>query len=407
MAIRKLTVFVASPGDTTGERDCLAGVVEELNRGVAADHGYVLELVKWETHAWPGLGVDAQDVINREIKLPDVLIVILWTRIGTRTGRAQSGTIEEFERAYEALKSGQSLELLVYFKQTPYYPKKQDLDQIREVLEFRDRVQKLGILAWDFLSADDFRDTVREHLAQVIRHRTIDLSDGPADSGNVSVTSSRLQMEHESLVQGHLETLIDARDPTTVTRFMGMLGGALPDRGFRQESVRAVQTAAWELLSNVARHGNNRSLPTIRVNIPPASPKWLEIEVDDMGSGFDLNEAIVAAADDVHNGRHHGLWRVKRLASDMDVRQLSSGRYRVRCVFCEALRPPSVFDDVKSKALIMVEWEWPRIFWIENTSYVNRGIIHDLAGCGKSSLREGSQVYFRVLNLSFCPPEPT
>jgi hypothetical protein len=30
-----------------------------------------------------------------------------------------------------------------------------------------------------------------------------------------------------------------------------------------------------------------------------------------------------------------------------------------------------------------------------------------LAGCGKSSLREGSQVYFRVLNLSFCPPEPT
>jgi hypothetical protein len=126
-----------------------------------------------------------------------------------------------------------------------------------------------------------------------------------------------------------------------------------------------------------------------------------------MGSGFDLNEAIVAAADDVHNGRHHGLWRVKRLASDMDVRQLSSGRYRVRCVFCEALRPPSVFDDVKSKALIMVEWEWPRIFWIENTSYVNRGIIHDLAGCGKSSLREGSQVYFRVLNLSFCPPEPT
>jgi hypothetical protein len=39
-------------------------------------------------------GVDAQDVINREIKPPDVLIVILWMRIGTPTGRAVSADLD-------------------------------------------------------------------------------------------------------------------------------------------------------------------------------------------------------------------------------------------------------------------------------------------------------------------------
>jgi hypothetical protein len=71
MQVRKLTVFIASPADTEAERNSLTEVIEELNRGTAADHGYLLELVRWETHSWPGLGADAQDVINREIGAPD------------------------------------------------------------------------------------------------------------------------------------------------------------------------------------------------------------------------------------------------------------------------------------------------------------------------------------------------
>jgi hypothetical protein len=81
----KLRVFVASPGDTLEERACLTGVMEALNRGIAADRGFVLELVKWETHAWPGAGLDAQAVINREIDTPDILIAIFWKRLRPRT----------------------------------------------------------------------------------------------------------------------------------------------------------------------------------------------------------------------------------------------------------------------------------------------------------------------------------
>jgi anti-sigma regulatory factor (Ser/Thr protein kinase) len=407
MQVRKLTVFVASPGDTTAERNCLSEVVDELNRGTAADYGYVLELVKWETHAWPGLGADGQDVINREINVPDVLIVILWTRIGTPTGRAQSGTIEEFERAYDAARSGQPVELLVYFKETPYYPKKHDLDQFREVLDFRDRVQKLGILTWNFLTTEDFRNTVRQHLTKVLRRSTAPSNVRQFDSGKEPTTSQQLeksqrnQKEYESLYDGNLEAAIETSDSAAVDRLMGVVGRALPNHGFQQRSVRAVQTAVWELLSNAAKYGNNHSIPIVRITIPPTSPKWVDIEVENMGPGFDLEDAIVASTKDIQNGRQHGLWRVKRLASELEVLQLSSGRCLIRFRFCETERPPSVFDDVRSKAAIMVEWEWPRIFWIGNSAYVNRGIIHDLAAALRGNMKPLLELYFGQLPKQF------
>src|SRR5690349_22389526 len=95
----KLSVFVASPNDVREERDRIQRVVEEFNLGIAKAQGLILELIRWETHAWPDIGDDAQDVINRQIPIPDIFIGILWKRFGTPTKRADSGTQEEFERA--------------------------------------------------------------------------------------------------------------------------------------------------------------------------------------------------------------------------------------------------------------------------------------------------------------------
>jgi hypothetical protein len=87
-------VFVASPGDTGEERQRLERVVEELNKGVADENRIVLDLVRWETHTRPGIGEDAQDVINRQIPEPDIVIAMFWRRLGTPTHRAPSGTAE-------------------------------------------------------------------------------------------------------------------------------------------------------------------------------------------------------------------------------------------------------------------------------------------------------------------------
>lgn len=95
-----LSVFVASPEDVADERECLEGVIRELNLQWTS-RCVRLELVRWETHAYPGVGSDPQEVINEQIGDDyDIFLGLLWKRFGTATPRAGSGTEEEFNRAF-------------------------------------------------------------------------------------------------------------------------------------------------------------------------------------------------------------------------------------------------------------------------------------------------------------------
>src|SRR5438309_1896456 len=96
--VTKLVVFAASPGDVSRERDLLDTVAAELNKTLCPPLGIHLELVKWETDSFPGVASDAQALINQQIPPYDIFIGIMWKRFGTPTGRAGSGTEEEFDR---------------------------------------------------------------------------------------------------------------------------------------------------------------------------------------------------------------------------------------------------------------------------------------------------------------------
>ena len=95
ITLKRLRIFVASPGDVTDERDRLDRVIAHLRTHVAAAHGLDLELVRWETHVRPGVAADAQAVVNPKIGDYDLFIGIFWNRFGAPTGRAESGTREE------------------------------------------------------------------------------------------------------------------------------------------------------------------------------------------------------------------------------------------------------------------------------------------------------------------------
>jgi hypothetical protein len=168
--VTKLRVFVASPGDVRRERELLDGVIDELNRGIAAEKGLILELVRWETHAWPDIGEDAQDVINRQIAPGDVFVGILWNRFGTPTRRAESGTKEEFDRAYAYWKQYGRPKIMFYFNRAPFSPSSEDeLEQKRKVLAFKKELGDKGALYWEYNGADEFERVVRGHLTQVVR----------------------------------------------------------------------------------------------------------------------------------------------------------------------------------------------------------------------------------------------
>lgn len=169
-----LQVFVASPDDVAEERAALEELVREFNSTWARTLGVRLELVRWETDAVPGFGEDPQDVVNQTMPMTyDIFIGIMWTRVGTPTSRAGSGTIEEFERAHARFKADpNSVQILLYFKDEPVSPSKIDPIQFAEVSKFRGGLGPLGGLYWAFTTTADFQSFVRVHLSRVVQKWT-------------------------------------------------------------------------------------------------------------------------------------------------------------------------------------------------------------------------------------------
>lgn len=164
----KLRIFIASPGDVIEERDIASLVVSEIRRMFEPLLPVQLEAIRWETHAWPDVGEDAQDVINKEIGEYDIFVGVMWKRFGTPTKRAGSGTDEEFRRAYEFFKKYKRPKIMFYFRRTPFYTTSlKELTQFRKVVQFRKELENLGVLFWEYDAPIDFERYVREHL---IRH---------------------------------------------------------------------------------------------------------------------------------------------------------------------------------------------------------------------------------------------
>lgn len=118
-------ILIASPGDMDEERLAATEAVHEWNAQHAAAEGVVLLPVKWETHVVPTAGVRPQEAINRQlVDVCDILVGMFWTKLGTSTGVAESGTVEEIGQFVTAGRPA-----MLYFSSRPIDPGKIDLEQ--------------------------------------------------------------------------------------------------------------------------------------------------------------------------------------------------------------------------------------------------------------------------------------
>jgi len=172
--VQVLRVVVASPGDVQPERDSLPEVIEELNKSTAADRGLRLELIRWQTDAYPGFhpeGSQGQIESGLDIEHSDVVIGIFRKKFGTPVKDAQSGTEHEFRKAYESWKSKRQPHIMMYFSQRPYAPKSsEEMNQWKKVINFKERFPQEG-LWWTYKETTEFQKLVRSHLTQFIRNR--------------------------------------------------------------------------------------------------------------------------------------------------------------------------------------------------------------------------------------------
>lgn len=161
-----IRVMIASPGDVASEREIIRNTIHEWNSIHSFDRKIVLLPVGWETHSTPEMGDRAQAIINNQIlKDCDLLVAVFWTRLGSPTGKADSGTVEEIEEHIAANKPA-----MLYFSDSPIIPSNINADQYRSLNEFRNHCMERG-LTEKYDSITQFRDLFTRQLAQkVIQH---------------------------------------------------------------------------------------------------------------------------------------------------------------------------------------------------------------------------------------------
>ncbi|MEX0728481.1 MAG: hypothetical protein WD065_19570 [Planctomycetaceae bacterium] len=158
-----LKVMIASPGDVEEERTLVRDVVYEWNSIHSEDRKIVLFPLGWETDSTPMMGGRPQEIINKQIlKDCDLLIAVFWTRIGSPTGKAPSGTVEEIEEHVSSEKPA-----MLYFSSVPVRPDSIDREQYNQLREFKAQCQAKALVV-DYESLTDFRQKVTRHLAQTV-----------------------------------------------------------------------------------------------------------------------------------------------------------------------------------------------------------------------------------------------
>tara|TARA_R110002073_G_scaffold177188_12_gene335186 strand:- start:18527 stop:19411 length:885 start_codon:yes stop_codon:yes gene_type:complete len=161
-----LKVMIASPGDVADERQTARDVIYEWNCIHSEDRALVLLPVGWETHSAPSMGDRPQAIINKEVLMNcDLLVAVFWTRIGSPTGVAASGTVEEIEEHLNADKPA-----MIYFSSTPVRPDSVDEAQYSALKEFKQECFEKGLVE-SYESLTEFRDKFSRQLTQtIIRH---------------------------------------------------------------------------------------------------------------------------------------------------------------------------------------------------------------------------------------------
>jgi hypothetical protein len=161
---RVFQILIASPGDVQAERDMITEVIHEWNYLNSREKGIVLLPLRWETHASPELNERPQGVINRQVvDQCDMAVGVFWTRMGTPTGVAASGTAEEVQRVGEAGKP-----VMLYFSRQKVDPEALDLVEYARLAEFKEKTYPQGLVE-KYTTPLEFRDKFSRHLALKVR----------------------------------------------------------------------------------------------------------------------------------------------------------------------------------------------------------------------------------------------
>lgn len=161
-----IEVMIASPSDVREERQIILETILDWNSAHSRDRKTVLTPIAWEKDSAPEMGNRPQAIVNSQItKYADLLVAVFWTRLGSPTGKAESGTVEEIE---EHVSAGRPA--MVYFSSKSIAPEAIDRDQFSALQRFKRWCKERG-LVHEYSDLPSFRMDLSRQLAQTVNRK--------------------------------------------------------------------------------------------------------------------------------------------------------------------------------------------------------------------------------------------
>lgn len=255
--MKKLQIFISSPGDVFEERAIAQRVIERLQSEYVGR--VVLQPVLWEHEPLLASSTFQEQIIHPSET--DVVVSILWSRLGTRLpkgftradgSRFDSGTEYEFEDAIAAFRKHGKPELLVYRKTAPPSVRLDDEKELLERLQqkkkldefvgrwFHDQAEGTLIAAFHaFDSPSDFESLLEAHLHKLIERKLPEALTAAGEAPAVWKKGSpfrglhAFEFEHAPVFFGRTKAVSDilqglrnqAADGRSFILILGMSGG--------------------------------------------------------------------------------------------------------------------------------------------------------------------------------------
>jgi len=244
--------------------------------------------------------VRPQEVVNRAIvDSCDLLLGIFWTRIGSSTGLAESGTLEEISRVAKAGKP-----IMLYFSRVGMDPESVDLEQLGLLKKFKTQTYP-NALTESYKSLIEFRDKLSKQLELKVRDLQkadnigqippLTFTLGPYDSAPATA---------EATVHLDVPSVTDLESALSVER-------ESTQKRIREEIIRLTRTAAtiplWAAIENRGSSGIRNLYVEVTI-----TPKSKDVEISDHRRGGQLYEHLLGSYDwhvvnasyDVLNNNH-------------------------------------------------------------------------------------------------------
>jgi|GEM_PF-843529 hypothetical protein len=233
-------VLIASPADVPQEREIIREEIARWNAIHTSEMKMILMPLGWETDATPDLEEGGQAIINRQlVDICDLLIGVFWTRLGTPTLQAESGTVEEIERA-----RNEGKRCIVYFSDQAVSPSATDQKQYKRLQKYKDELNKKG-LTNTYKTIEEFREKVFRHITASLLQITREDKERRAAEQEAKLTEQALRLPTPPVLTSpnfeiSFETLTEAQ--TSVKKLLESRFGVPDMEEVKEKEIAKVQS---------------------------------------------------------------------------------------------------------------------------------------------------------------------